>query len=313
MADAFAELSKHDKPLDLLQKNHHKRSGIMPPDDDVFETPPTTPPPSNTEKQPSDSRAFPPPNTELCGINKKKRPCSDVQPMKPPPMRRLSREKFNVHNDRNTAAPTPPPEAYGFLSRSRDMSGSFDNISTISSSITSASPAWTSPNTSFCTESLATSFDSTAQETDTTIRPLLGQLRSRYPSDQSSLWSIGNSKDDRQNRRNVSLSSVVPAPSLLLKKLEESIEPAIDVSGATDIDMTYTAKASTEAQGKTQTSIITDLAKRLTSTTPFGISIHYMLTLLVNADVCKLLPRMILQLFHFDSSTKSSECLCMVD
>lgn len=300
MVDVIDEISKYHDGLDPVQTNDHKKYEVMLSDDDVFETPPTTRPPSNKagvglgiglDKQFSDPRSFFPPKTELAGITNKKRPCSDAQPMKPPPMRRVSREKPDLQSDVNSAVPTPPPDVHGFSSRSLDLSRSFDNISTVSSSMTSASPAWTSPNTSFCSESLATSFESTAEETDTTIRPSFSRGRSRYPSDQSSLWSIGRSKDDRRKLSNVSLCSAAPAQSFPAKRSEEI----------------------TELQGVTETSTMTDLAKRLTSKSPFGIPIHVIIKFLVSADASKLPSPTILQLFPFHSSTKSYGCHCMVN
>ena len=61
----------------------------------------------------------------------------------------------------NGTAPMPPPS-----DRSSSLSRSSDNIPSISSSMTSASPAWTSPNTSFSSTSLNTSFASSADGHD---------------------------------------------------------------------------------------------------------------------------------------------------
>lgn len=279
MADVLVELSRHDKPPDPVQTNHLEKSRTMPTDDDVFETPPTTPPLLHKAavrlgigfEQIADPRGAFPLKPVPSDINKKKRPYSDAQPMKPPPMRRISREKSNVRSNANSAVPTPPPESHGFISRSLDLSRSFDNISSVSSSMTNASPAWTSPNTSFCSESLATSFESTADDTDATVRPSFGQLRSRYPSDQS-LWSIGKSKDNGQNRSNQLHGSAILSPEYLLHKSQEPVQSDIHACSTMNLDTTHMTKLSTNARGFTSTGTMTDLAKRLTSQLPFGIS-----------------------------------------
>jgi len=290
MADAFVEMSKHDHPPNPIPLNYQKTSGTTQPDDDCFETAPTTPPPSKRDsvglgigldEQVRDSRSFSSPKPKLGAIDNKKRPCSGAEPMNPPPMRGISREKCNVQSDLKYAVPTPHLDGYGSMSRPLDLSRSFDNISSISSSMTSVSPAWTTPNTSFCSDSLAKSLDFTAEETDTTVRPSFGQFRSRYSSDQSSLWSVRDSKDGRQTGSNVSLGPALPAPDCLPTR-PAVVEPNIDASSAMDLDMTDVAMPSMERQGGTSPSMLTNLAKRLISQSPFGISIPFIVFTLVS-------------------------------
>ena len=65
--------------------------------------------------------------------------------------------------------PRQPAQNKSFESESTRFAGSFDNITSVSSSTTSVSSAWTSPNTSFSARSLATSFDASVDGADTNI------------------------------------------------------------------------------------------------------------------------------------------------
>ena len=157
-----------------------------------FKTPPTSPPWSNQvdiglginlkdraeAHQESKSGALAHAAT-LDFKSSKKRPLEDLEPMPPPPTPKVSREKERDQFIPRYAAPTPPPQNYHFLSRSSSSSRSFDNSISVSSSFTSASPAWTSPNTSFCASSVATSFDSNSEDTDTTVRPSIVPSKSK--------------------------------------------------------------------------------------------------------------------------------------
>lgn len=191
-------------------------SGQTSPADEEFETPPTSPshpttsnvglgitkapnepleqPATSLDRQPQDSRGSsiwrqqPLVNTDVFDKIKssvqltnisRKRPCVESEPMKPPPKRFPSHERQSLQGRIGAAIPTPPPDNHPFMSRSLSSTRSFDDIS-VSSSFTSHSPAWTSPNTSFCADSMATSFDSAVDETDTTMRPSIALSRSRH-------------------------------------------------------------------------------------------------------------------------------------
>ena len=93
----------------------------------------------------------------------KTKPNTASSAMKPPANSNLTSTKSNG------ALFVSAPEDQGFPMRSLNMSRSFDNLSSVSSSMTSASTAWTSPNTSFYADSIATSFNSVAEDTDVAI------------------------------------------------------------------------------------------------------------------------------------------------
>ena len=122
----------------------------------------------------------------------KKRPYPESEPMKPPATRRVSREKRSDQNPVSFAVPTPPPDNYDFMERSMSASRSFDNIPSVSTSFTSHSTAWTSPDVSFHADSMVTSFESTTEDTDTTARPNEDYPygRNRYKPNMSWLKSV---------------------------------------------------------------------------------------------------------------------------
>ena len=86
-----------------------------------------------------------------------------VEPSPPPDRTNMMTRTTSQHNLTRQPAQTKNSE-----SGSDRLFGSFDNITSISSSMTSNSSTWTSPNTSFSANSLATSFDSSIDGTDKT-------------------------------------------------------------------------------------------------------------------------------------------------
>ncbi|KAL6722297.1 hypothetical protein ACLMJK_001404 [Lecanora helva] len=179
---------------------HTLISGNDSPVHEEFKTPPTTPPRlkenkfglginlrNNSNTSNEHTSAWSGHVSDFKPVGGKKRSSEDNEQMRPPPTRKVSRETKNDQVIGQYAAPTPPPENFHTLSRS-SSSSRLNNSSSVSSSFTSASPAWTSPNTSFCASSLATSFDSSADETDTTIRPSLKQPPSKRPANNEAPW-----------------------------------------------------------------------------------------------------------------------------
>lgn len=303
MADVLIEMSKRD-PLSGSVPGEPQQDGeIMPTDDELFETPPSTPPDSKRnviglgiglEGQTNDSGRRSSSKPENGIVNNKKRPYSDSEPMKPPPSRRVSRDRPSGRRESNCAGPTPPPDSYNFKPHS------FDSIS-VSSSMTSASPAWTSPNTSFCADSLATSFDSTADETDITVRPFLGPKRQSYSPGQLIQWPVGSSANDRNIESKPPLKSIPPNPTALLKT-SGTTEAKSATFGPPDVDMTKGAMAYTETQGLTKPSPLANLEKRLFLKTPAGMSFSQ--NSILGADILKLPKSTTLQVFPSGSFTK---------
>ena len=84
-----------------------------------------------------------------------------AEPIHPPDRTNMMTRTTSQHNFTGQQAQTKSSE-----SGSDRLFGSFDNITSISSSMTSNSSTWMSPNTSFSANSLATSFDSSIDGTD---------------------------------------------------------------------------------------------------------------------------------------------------
>lgn len=161
--------------------------------EEKFETPATTPPQLRgghvgmgigVEDSADD---FYRKNPELVPVMNRKR--FHPEPMKHPLPRKVSRETrsrdvYNVDHLAPTTKPsnvsgsafimpTPPPNDQPFFTRSFSRNQSAENLTSISSSMTNASSVCTSANTSFTSDSMATSFtSSTGGDTDTTIRPM---------------------------------------------------------------------------------------------------------------------------------------------
>lgn len=255
MADAFVEMSKQNSLCGSVSLALQKDLEIPLTEDEHFETPPTTPPHSKKdaiglgiglEGQKNGLGRRSPQEFENATLNNKEATIFDSEPMKPPPMRRVSREKPSGRSELNDAVPTPPPEIYDIKPRSLSMAHSFDSIS-VSSSMTSASPAWTSPNTSFCADSLATSFDSTTDETDTTVRPPFGQPRKRYPSGPVLKWPVASSTNDRNTGSRPPLGSALHDPTSVSRKAA-NIEANAEPSGATTIWYCHAATRDTRCK-----------------------------------------------------------------
>lgn len=188
----------HTRPTARVRRTSEQTSST----EERFETPPTIPPRlrggivglgigANEDN-------FYHKKSELVPVTNKKR--SYPEPTKPPLPRKTSRETrsqrdaYNVDHLTPTAnpdnqkkqnqeldlklfhtgnaayaVPTPPPGDKPIFSVPR-ANRSFDNLTSVSSSMMSASNAWTTPNTSFSSDSMATSFSSSTGGTETTIR-----------------------------------------------------------------------------------------------------------------------------------------------
>jgi hypothetical protein len=161
---------------------------------------------------------------DLVPVTNRKR--SFPEPMKPPLPRKSSRETrgqrdaYNVdhlapyikpdfqkkHNPEPNlkvfqsgnaayAVPTPPPDDQPLLTRSFSRNQSLENLASVSSSMTSASSAWTTPNTSFSSDSMATSFSSSTGGTDTTIRAPFDKSTDSYHAGRSAIQSEADSDE----------------------------------------------------------------------------------------------------------------------
>ena len=271
MADALKESSfketLRDSTSDDASYNAQATSKRESPENEDFYTPPTTPPQTNNSRiefkgdarieARADAKSenfpfLPVANHEF--FPTKKRPCPDLEPMRPPPTRRVTREQKTDEKLPTCIAPMPSTENDSFMSRSSNSSHSFDNLSSVSLSFTSASPAWTSPNTSFSSNSLATSFDSTSEETDSAVKPLTAHPHSRQFGDQISLWSgheITKSHNDENKSRFEDLN---PYP-IRSNQVSHAARDAVD---------------STKIAIQSNQKVESHLLKRLISHTPFG-------------------------------------------
>ena len=104
-------------------------------------------------------------------------------PRKIGPTRPLDRASATILPKSQHHIPRQPARNNSFESESARLVASFDNTASLSNSMTTASSAWTSPNTSFSSRSLVTSFDTSIDGIDSTTRgfrdnpsrpPLLG-------------------------------------------------------------------------------------------------------------------------------------------
>lgn len=293
MADLLAHSDCMDTsfaiPAAPASNAHRPGPGHVSPEEETFTTPPTTPPPSKDDsvglgiglaQHSRETRDFYLHHAELEPVSSRKRPHPDHEAMRPPPARKISREKQTESFDAKYAVATPPPDNYNFMYRSLTSSRSFDNISSVSSSFTSVSPAWTSPNTSFCSESLATSFDSAAEETDTTIRPSQDQSRRGVASGRSLSWSkldsTGSAQLEKKNK------SYGPAPyassgamdldtvsgATLGKDIQDAKQFKIGLKGSNESMSVLPEPGSSILTGSTAEQRLID---RLVSSRPFGM------------------------------------------
>ena len=157
----------------------------------------------------------------------KKRSLPEAEAMRPPPIRKVSREKNSAQGEYNYAAPTPHPDPHYFWSRSFTSSRSTDMVPSMTSSFSGTSPTWTSPNTSFCSDSAATSFDSAADETDTTIKPtapVRPDRRRGQPPTEPKIQSYPQRGDQTTSIKDT--TTLVPDPSIAAKP---DINPRLDL------------------------------------------------------------------------------------
>ena len=276
MADIVAD----DTPIDVLDPQLFEPLPDEGPDvtsrdsseDEKFETPPTTPLRLNEpnlgldidmERRASIERctkvALPAFFAEPARIGSKKRPFPEPEPMRPPPARKISCEEKSERPIGPYTVPTPAPEDHHFVPQSVSSFRSFDNMSSVTSSSTSISPAWTSPNTSFSSEPMATSFDSAAEETDTTVRSSLDQQSPIIPLGSYATWL--NKHEDLRHRNGLG------AGTLYSKGLVADQIPQPHQEQHVAINTAKTTPATT----KPDTALASDLLNRLTYFSPFGI------------------------------------------
>ena len=250
------------------------------PTDDKFETPPSTPPKTKNIGPGIDALGSRLPDSfnhkrpELVTVTNRKR--SIPEPIKPSMPRKVprdtrSRVAYNVDHlaptakpvdQMNVAGPTTPLEDNPYFTGALRMDRSFESIS---SSMTSATPAWTSRNTSFCADSLATSFSSTTDDTDTTIGASFTMPGSSLFSGNSTLQSETNTVAwDKINQAKVSVA--------------KSVSDHMGVDSESTVTFTTAAASNFESNksGKVEVKTTSDsdveslLVERLLSHSPFG-------------------------------------------
>ncbi len=191
MIDLLDEVARSSIPTACAVTDARLRQTSAPasPSEDKFETPPSTPPKSVELGIDALGSEFPASfyqeKPELIPMTTRKRSCPE--PMKPPMPRKMSRDTRShaaaysidylqpnnkpaqqIH--RSTAVTNPPPENATSFPSSSSTNRSSENLASMSTSFTSVSTPWTSPNTSFHSDSMATSFSSDTGGTDSTIR-----------------------------------------------------------------------------------------------------------------------------------------------
>ena len=152
-----------------------------------------------------------------------------------------------------------------FDSESSKPFGSSETKTSVSSSMTNVSSAWTTPNTSFSARSLATSFDASVDGTGTTIRgswenpsrpPLLGHSVSGSESDVVNWYEVEKSNGTTDKIR---------APSDPMDLDSESSETN---GNALKAETLYQPR---EVEAQTSETIVHELlAARLRANCPFG-------------------------------------------
>lgn len=226
--------------------------------EETFETPPSTPPRRK--------------NSSFGPFADRKRLHPDS--MQAPPSRNVSRKISNEKSAQESIYQHYPGQVAqnkGSESESARLLGSFDNTASISSSMTSASSAWTSPNTSFSARSLATSFDASVDGTDTTIRgfwdnpsrpPLLRHSVSGSESDVAKWYEDGASKVLTDKTRAPSDPRHLDSEFVSINKTSFEAEPL------------YLQR---QVEAKTSETLVCELlAKRLDASSPFvQVPEHY--------------------------------------
>ena len=152
-----------------------------------------------------------------------------------------------------------------FESESARPYGSFEAKTSVSSSMTSVSSAWTTPNTSFSARSLATSFDASVDGSDTAMRGswenpsrphLLDHSISGSESDVANWYEIEASKGSTGKKR---------APS---DPMDLDSESSAINGNALKAETLYLPR---EVEAQTSETIIRELlAARLRANPPFG-------------------------------------------
>lgn len=165
------------------------------------------------------------------------------------------------------AYPRQPAQSRNPESEPAKFFGSFDNTTSVSSSMTSASSTWTSPNTSFSVRSLATSFDASVDGTDTAVRgswdnpsrpPLLSHSLSGSESDVAKWYENEASKVSTDKPR---------APS---DPMDLDYEFVVTDKNASKAESLYLPR---QIEAKTSETVVGALlAGRLQENPPFGSS-----------------------------------------
>lgn len=225
ITDVFSDIQHKDaKPMSLTSTTSHvvpksrerRISNRTSSTEEKFETPPTTPPRLMGANiglgigVEDSTAAFYDRYSELVPVMSRKR--SYPESMKPPLPRKVSREQrsrdvYNADHLEPTTEPydsssstfimpTPPLNDQPFFTRPLGRYQSNEHLTSISSSMTSASSAWTTPNTSFGSDSMATSFSSSmGGGTDTTIRPMSDKLWDSHDPKYSAMQSEADSSE----------------------------------------------------------------------------------------------------------------------
>ena len=287
MADIFDQVSQspiltsHEKAFSRKRRTSAEKS----PTNDDFETPPSTPPETKSIASGIDAPGSGMPDflyckkPELVPVTNRKRSFSET--MKPPLPYKVSRETRSHRAGYNVdhLAPTTKPVNQGLPDLSEPMSPSkaqshfvdslntnrsFENLASVSSSVTTASPARTSPNTSFCGSSLATSFSSTTDDTDATIQASFAKPAISLHSGNSLLADAG--AWDRIGEAQISVGMTT------YDHMDVDSESAATYTTAVETNVEPEKLHEVEPRVTSDSDLESHLAERLLSTSPFGKS-----------------------------------------
>ena len=199
MTDLLDEVARSPIPTTRDVPDPRPETSAPASPEDKFETPPSTPPNARsvdleTDAPGSEFPAFYHREPESVPTSARKR--SFPESMKPPMPRKMPRETCS-HGASTSIGHLQPnnkpaqqvyrgtvpyflPEKSASFTSSSNTDRSPENLASMSTSFTSVSTPWTSPNTSFHNESMATSFSSDTGATDSTIRASFGMSRNTF-------------------------------------------------------------------------------------------------------------------------------------
>ena len=297
MVDVFNEATW--APTLTSREEDTKTTAPTSPTDDKFETPPSTPPKTGRIGLGIDSpgsempEAFYYDKPELVSVTNRKRSFADC--MEPPTPCKSSRET-RIHcagysrdnlapaterSDKsftNLAGNTPPPDEKTWFTFARTGSQSLINFASVSSSITTASPAWTSPNTSFCSTSVATSFGSNADDTNSTMHPKAVEPPSNGNSTRLSVAHTTARFRIGQVQETLVTTS---APD----NMDIDSEPTVTCTTAVESDVESKRSGELEDRSNSSNDAERLLAERLSSHSPFSKA--YIFRKMSYADIAK--------------------------